>query len=201
MSGAWGAEIGVHLLHYPIYTLGPGRRIGLWLQGCSIHCEGCISRDTWNFGGERMAVDELAKEITDVFGGGGFDGLTVSGGEPFDQSAALMFFLREINASGINDVLIYSGYKIESLLGRFGEIKDIAAAVVDGPFALGDESESCWRGSANQTMTLFRPELRERYALWSRGKKGRLQVLRDERGLFIAGIPRQKDVSKIKSLG
>ncbi len=33
--------------HFPVTVLGPGRRIGIWLQGCSIGCAGCISQDTW----------------------------------------------------------------------------------------------------------------------------------------------------------
>ena len=39
--------------HYPVTTLGPGRRIGLWLQGCTLACPGCVSRDTWGFEPDR----------------------------------------------------------------------------------------------------------------------------------------------------
>ncbi|HAU1321526.1 TPA: radical SAM protein, partial [Legionella pneumophila] len=35
-------------VHFPVTTLGPGHRIGIWFQGCSIRCPGCISTDTWN---------------------------------------------------------------------------------------------------------------------------------------------------------
>ncbi len=31
--------------HFPVTVLGPGRRIGLWLQGCTIRCRGCVSQD------------------------------------------------------------------------------------------------------------------------------------------------------------
>ncbi|MCT5046402.1 radical SAM protein, partial [Pseudomonas aeruginosa] len=27
--------------------MGTGRRLGIWFQGCSIRCPGCISADTW----------------------------------------------------------------------------------------------------------------------------------------------------------
>ena len=33
--------------HFPVTALGPGRRIGIWVQGCSIQCPGCVSLDTW----------------------------------------------------------------------------------------------------------------------------------------------------------
>ncbi|MDR3075748.1 MAG: radical SAM protein [Synergistaceae bacterium] len=191
----------VHMRHHPIYALGPGKRFGLWLQGCSIHCDGCISRETWDFGGgEARDISELAREIAETAGNEKLDGLTVSGGEPFDQAEPLMKFLREIASFGIRDVLVYSGYRIEYLLPRFAEIRDLTAAVVDGPFELGGETESCWRGSANQTLSVFRPEFETRYAEWERVKKGRLQILKNEYGVFVAGIPRQGDVAKIKNL-
>ena len=191
----------VHMRHHPIHVLGPGKRFGLWLQGCSIHCDGCISRETWDFdGGAARDIGELAQEIAEAARNENLDGLTVSGGEPFDQAESLMEFLQKIKSSGIRDVLIYSGYRAEHLLPRFGEIRNLAAAVVDGPFELGGDTESCWRGSANQTLSVFRPEFETRYAEWERGTKGRLQVLKNENGIFVAGIPRQGDVPKIKNL-
>jgi anaerobic ribonucleoside-triphosphate reductase activating protein len=191
----------IHLLRYPIYALGPGKRICLWVQGCSIHCDGCISRETWDFdGGTPETVAELIAEVTKVFKDGSFDGLTISGGEPFDQPMPMMNFLWEIKAAGIRDVLIYSGYKIENIVSRFEEIKNLTAAIVDGSFESGNDTELCWKGSANQSLTLFRSEYAERYAKWEGEKKGRLQVLNDARGFFIAGIPRQGDIPKILSL-
>ena len=40
-------KIAINKAHFPVTVLGPGRRIGIWLQGCSIHCKGCVSQDTW----------------------------------------------------------------------------------------------------------------------------------------------------------
>ncbi|HSV19446.1 MAG TPA: 4Fe-4S cluster-binding domain-containing protein, partial [Casimicrobiaceae bacterium] len=42
------ATIELNKAHWPVTVLGPGKRIGLWLQGCSIHCPGCVSQDTWS---------------------------------------------------------------------------------------------------------------------------------------------------------
>ena len=41
------ASIQINKAHFPVTVLGPGRRIGLWVQGCSIGCKGCVSMDTW----------------------------------------------------------------------------------------------------------------------------------------------------------
>ena len=42
---------------FPVTTLGPGRRLGIWFQGCSIRCRGCISVDTWPPGEPATATD------------------------------------------------------------------------------------------------------------------------------------------------
>ena len=41
------ATLQLNKAHWPVTVLGPGRRIGLWVQGCAIHCRGCVSQDTW----------------------------------------------------------------------------------------------------------------------------------------------------------
>ncbi|MDR1119236.1 MAG: radical SAM protein [Bifidobacteriaceae bacterium] len=74
----------------PVTALGPGRRLGLWVQGCSLRCPGCASRDTWlRGGGTTVAVTELAADLADRVEAGSLTGLTVTGGEPLDQAPAL----------------------------------------------------------------------------------------------------------------
>jgi anaerobic ribonucleoside-triphosphate reductase activating protein len=72
-------------MHFPVTTLGPGRRVGVWLQGCSIRCQGCISVDTWIKDRGITTVDEVVTALQLWLSRA--DGITVSGGEPFDQTA------------------------------------------------------------------------------------------------------------------
>ena len=52
--------IAINKAHYPVTVLGPGQRIGIWFQGCRIHCPGCVSQDTWAADpGKRMPLHEL----------------------------------------------------------------------------------------------------------------------------------------------
>ena len=78
-------KIAVNKAHFPVTVLGPGRRIGIWVQGCKIHCKGCVSQDTWEAdpGRETTVARLLAwcRKTTE----GAFDGVTISGGEPFDR--------------------------------------------------------------------------------------------------------------------
>jgi organic radical activating enzyme len=74
-------------LHYPVTTLGPGVRAGIWVQGCPIGCRGCMATDTWVAGPQHeIAIVEVLNWLTTL---GPFDGVTISGGEPFEQPVAV----------------------------------------------------------------------------------------------------------------
>ena len=199
--------LSVHLIHFPVHTLGPGVRVGLWCQGCSLRCRGCITPDSWEFRPDKaVSLDVLMSRISMFFEGGlRPDGITISGGEPFDQSAPLVELLRLLNGRGIADILIYSGYSLENLLGTFPFLPELAAAVVDGPFEEYGEGTSrgsgAWRGSDNQRLTLWREEFEERYLRWIEGSERRLQFVRGAEGKgFLVGIPDQRDASKLKNM-
>ncbi len=92
------ATLELNKAHWPVTVLGPGRRIGLWVQGCSIHCPGCVSQDTWPKDPARaIAVPELIAWCRKVTAGT-FDGVTISGGEPFEQPAGLAALLEALVA-------------------------------------------------------------------------------------------------------
>ena len=97
------ARLSLSKLHFPITALGPGRRIGLWLQGCSIRCSGCMSRDTWEFSDESHRVEVLLERVTPWLAEA--DGITISGGEPFDQPEGLLSFLVGLRERFRGDIL------------------------------------------------------------------------------------------------
>ena len=205
------SQILTYLTHYPVYTLGPGKRLGIWLQGCSLHCKGCMSQDTWDFDPKRAVdINALAEWVGDLFSSSRadaspLDGLTVSGGEPFDQAEALLKLLRLVRSQSVRDILIFSGYNVRDLTARYPEITELATALVDGPFELDHPTEAVWKGSGNQNLTLFHPhrtpEQTQRYLSWKAVTKGKLQLLNDGRQAFIIGIPRQEDVQNIIKVG
>ena len=87
-------------------TLGYGRRVGIWFQGCSIRCPGCISRDTWEFSEETsMALELFMASIGPWLSRA--DGVTISGGEPFDQPEALAAVIEELHRRQAGDILVY----------------------------------------------------------------------------------------------
>ncbi|MDK0520673.1 4Fe-4S single cluster domain-containing protein [Streptomyces sp. ML-6] len=152
--------------HFPLETLGPGRRLGIWLQGCPLACPGCMSRHTWDpRGGEPMDVERLLGLWRDALAQGAA-GLTVSGGEPLAQPAALAELLRGAARlrSGLTrpgatgdglpaDLLVYTGYEESELDAARRAALASADAVVTGRFRVAEPTGLVWRGSANQRLT------------------------------------------------
>jgi anaerobic ribonucleoside-triphosphate reductase activating protein len=127
-------------------------------------------------------------------------GLTISGGEPFDQPDALLELLRMARKLGLRDILAYSGYGAEALLETYPELPRLLSALVDGPFELGNETDAVWKGSENPRLTLFDGVFAERYEEWARASRRKMQIVdRDGGAKLLIGIPRQKDVPKLKN--
>lgn len=89
---------------------GPGKRFALWTQGCSRNCKGCFNPQTHDKGkGIELPVNEIMKMILPYV-----DGITVSGGEPFEQEYELAELLELASLRKIHR-LVYTGYRYEDL--------------------------------------------------------------------------------------
>ena len=88
------AKLALSRLHFPIMSLGYGRRIGIWTQGCAIGCKGCMSVDTWASRPANIPVDEIVTRVDRWLAEA--DGITLSGGEPFDQPEAIVALLSTV---------------------------------------------------------------------------------------------------------
>jgi anaerobic ribonucleoside-triphosphate reductase activating protein len=133
---------------------GPGIRLVLFVQGCSHRCPGCHNPETHDpAGGTVWTTGDLLRQITAARG---IDGVTFSGGEPFEQPRPLAYLAAEIKRLGLNLVL-YSGYTFEQLLAMRGRDQAISRLLeagdllVDGPYVAGECDLSLpYRGSKNQ---------------------------------------------------
>jgi anaerobic ribonucleoside-triphosphate reductase activating protein len=189
--------------HHPVTVLGPGRRIGLWMQGCSIGCSGCVAADTWAPDPDRaLPVAELAGWCRSVAETGQVDGVTISGGEPFDQPEALLELLRDLRGwadAGARDLLCYSGRSLAALRARHGVILALLDAVIPGPYVEDQAPGLRWRGSANQELVPLTPLGRERYAdhVAEPAGRTRLQVAVDGSALWFIGVPQPGDLAAL----
>lgn len=187
-------------LHFPISTLGPGRRLGIWFQGCSIRCPGCISVDTWTPGLGATTVERVLASIAEWLGEA--DGVTISGGEPFDQPAALLELLQGLRKHPDVDVLVYSGHALESLdLSGFSGHID---ALICDPFDASRDQSLALRGSDNQRLIPLTSLGRQRFgALVNAPADAKtLDLMYDHSSgeFFLAGVPQRGDFHRLASL-
>lgn len=143
---------------------GPGVRAAVWLQGCTIRCRGCFNPHTWaRDGGTLWDVEQLYAALLvdhDV------EGLTVLGGEPFEQSGAAAALAERARRDGLG-VIVFSGYTLDELRHRPDEdaARLLASTdlLVDGPFvASRPDAARPLVGSTNQRFHCLSP----RYQAW-----------------------------------
>lgn len=135
---------------------GPGLRYVVFAQGCSHNCNGCHNPETHDYdGGREVSVDDLAAEMLQ---NPLCDGLTLSGGEPFDQAweSALLASRAKMAEK---TVWTYTGYRWEYIRRRsrysvaWTLLLVHTDVLVDGPFVESLKSYDVkFRGSTNQRL-------------------------------------------------
>lgn len=141
-------------IEHDVTVLGPGRRSVVWVAGCGLACPGCITPELWAYdSGRDVDSDALLCELADRAS----DGVTWSGGEPFDQAAALAAITRRLQDLRPDlSVMAYSGYTRASL-ERSGDAGTAALlerldVLVDGRYVRRRHAALRWRGSSNQVV-------------------------------------------------
>lgn len=133
---------------------GPGIRLVVFAQGCRHHCPGCHNPHTHSFdGGYLIETDEILRQMK---GNPLLDGITLSGGEPFEQASALGELAERARELGYN-VMTYTGYTYEYIMQNkdsregWGQLLACSDILVDGPFVISQKSlQLKFRGSKNQ---------------------------------------------------
>ena len=133
---------------------GPGIRLVVFTQGCNHHCSGCHNPHTHSFeGGTLVDVNDIIKRVKS---NPLLDGITLSGGEPFEQAEALSELVQKVKSMGHN-IMTYTGYTFEYILQNKDKLKGWDKLIketdilVDGRFEIGKKSMVLkFRGSKNQ---------------------------------------------------
>ena len=135
---------------------GPGVRAVIWVQGCTIGCPGCYNPFTHIHEQRTLATpDTIAEWVSSLEG---IEGVSFSGGEPFEQAKAVRMVIREIRQRNPNLTFFsYSGFDLDELqksedqnvIGLLDEL-DIVST---GPYIHAKrKSDLLWRGSTNQKL-------------------------------------------------
>lgn len=144
------AALRVHAIERHSRANGPGVRTVIWVQGCSLGCPGCFNPATHPAGGQGIEVEALAREVRAAAA----DGLTVSGGEPFEQPEALLALVTALAGTSI---IVFSGFTRAEI-----ERQELGPAIlaridvlVDGRYVEKRRLARGLRGSSNQVVHLL----------------------------------------------
>ncbi len=144
-------------------TNGPGWRAAVWVQGCSLGCPGCFNPSTHAHEARRFWVPEqLAERMMDR----DVEGISILGGEPFEQAAACARLARRARELG-GSVVTYSGYTHGYLAGSdLPEVRALLAEtdmLVAGPYVESLRTDGrAWHGSSNQELVFLTDRYDER---------------------------------------
>jgi len=209
MTSAIEPLLRVSRVHFPVTALGPGSRLGVWLQGCPLACAGCMSLDTWDAtGGVALEIEQVAAMWRDAVAAGA-DGITISGGEPLVQAAALTALLRRISgarpadaepAGREHDILLFTGFELDELDDDQLDTTSLADVVVTGRYRAGEPTDLIWRGSANQRMHLNTDLGRQRYSRFVNLMPDRapIQLRAEHDGFWLIGVPRPGTLQNVE---
>ena len=148
----------------PDINNGPGFRVTIWVSGCTHACPGCQNKHTWKYDHGHKLDDMVPytnitykDKILNLIGDEHIDGVTISGGDPLDQSVQaleeLAKFLSNIKKRyPEKSIWLYTGYFIEDFNNYpHKEVIKNCDAIIDGPYVKEKRNITIpFRGSTNQ---------------------------------------------------
>lgn len=170
------------------------RRFTIWVQGCSLKCRGCSNKHMWSKdGGTEIEVKKLAEKVNSVKDE--ICGVTLTGGEPLEQSQPIKEFLESIDRD--LTVMMFTGYTMDEI--NRDERKKKAVELVDllicGRYVEElSEGADNWRGSINQELIYISNRI-EREKVSSR--KIEIRIAKDGT-LDLTGFPTNKFIKSLE---
>jgi anaerobic ribonucleoside-triphosphate reductase activating protein len=182
-------------IYYPVETPGYGKRLGIWTIGCPHNCNNCSNPELQNINTDKdIVIDDLAKIIWRFKDK--IDGVTITGGDPFYQYAALLDLLKTISNIGIIDVLVYTGYTLNEIKKlNWVEALEYIGVLVDGKYETKLDNGIGIIGSQNQEVYILKAQLKEKYADF-KFKERKSQIVNYNGELWSIGIPKKKEKNK-----
>lgn len=145
----------IHVYVESSYSNGPGSRFVIWTQGCSIKCKNCFNTDTHSF--EKRNDLSINYIISKIKNSTNIEGVTISGGEPFDQFKDLFELVKKIKSETNLSILVYSGYSFDYITKKKAwiDITNYIDVLIDGNYDYLKKSKTMYKGSKNQNIYFF----------------------------------------------
>lgn len=151
MAKDYGEYFNVAHIEPESHIYGPGKRFVIWLQGCSLACDGCWNQQMWSFKVRQLIHREELLQL--ILNADSVKGVTFLGGEPLQQSENLNWLLSRIRERSGLTIFIYSGFELAELSasGKLSWLSELSDILVLGRYVQSlRTTTSQWRGSTNQ---------------------------------------------------
>lgn len=176
------------------YSEGPGKRYAIWVQGCRRRCPGCCNPEMQpEDGGEFVDPLNLAADIAQTaLDNPDLEGITLVGGEPFQQALACAEIATRIRSLSWRhlSVMVFTGFTIEQLKAKASAEPSVRLlllatdVLIDGIYDQAQpEPKRRWVGSANQRVHFLTdfykpddPRFTEGNTMEIRYKGGQIQI-------------------------
>ena len=152
------------------YVNGNDIGVSLYIQGCSLHCQGCFNPETWDFNGGEEFDTAAYNHLLTLLDKPYITRFSILGGEPLERCnwedlSGLIHSIREHKPD--LDIWLYTGYTYEFLMQLIDEwrikwpkfndafllesILENIDILVAGPFVEEEKDKTLpFRGSRNQ---------------------------------------------------
>lgn len=186
---------------FPIRELGPGQRLGIWVQGCERRCEGCANPELWDKDDKKeIPLPVLQLMASSAFLGSSLDGITITGGEPMLQAKELyqlLVYLQDV----CKDVLVFTGYRYENLLSMndpdISAFLSLISVLVDGEYIKEQNIGARLRGSANQRIIFLDETKRADYEQYISSEHRHIDSFLGDKGVISVGIHPQQFLDEL----
>lgn len=173
---------------YPVNVLGPGKRIGIWFNGCNHHCPGCSNPELWEPQERyKTTLQTLMRLVKHICNNQAVDGFTLTGGDPFAQADALQQLLPELSKFS-NDILVYTGFDYEEILLKYPELVSQIGVMIDGKYMQERNNGAVLRGSDNQRIIILNDRLADKYSCYLSTAQNEIQNFTSLDGVISVGI-------------
>lgn len=188
-------KLKIYMLVPRTRALGPYTRFAIWVQGCPFRCLNCMTPGALSLeGGYAMEVHALAECILNS---PAIEGITISGGEPFLQAAALSNLIEQVKKNRNLGVIVYSGFTLKQLLQMAAadgnsSIKiflDKIDLLIDGLYVESLNDGRSLRGSSNQVVHQLTNRYAEVFQQYYGKPQRRVEIQIQRNEMQIVGIP------------
>lgn len=132
------------------FIYGPGCRLVIWVQGCSLKCKGCWNQLMWSFEPKKLYnIEDLLILINNNISS--IEGVTILGGEPLQQYEPILELSKKIKAMHLS-TMIFTGYEMHEIKElNMSEILNYTDILITGRYIQELRTlNHQWIGSTNQ---------------------------------------------------